>query len=82
MDVKWLSAKVYNSKELRNLGIYGAPHLTGAAMAQSAKIPLFLNSLDRKIIHRKQNKVNTNYHELTINAARSYYMTNYMEIIC
>ena len=26
--------------------------------------------------------MNTNYHELSINAARSNYMNNYMAIIC
>ena len=35
------------SKEYRNQGISGASHLPGAAMAQSATIPIFQDSLDQ-----------------------------------
>ena len=49
------SKESYHSKENRNLGIDGAPHLDDAAIAQSAIIPKFQDSLDNKNLSLEYN---------------------------
>ena len=49
------SKESYHSKENRNLGIDGTPHLDGTAIAQSAIIPKFQDSLDNKNLSLEYN---------------------------